>query len=166
MGIMGCGKSTIGKLLSQTMNMPFIDTDTWIVQDNDMPITTIFTQYGEAAFRSMEKEVIYKIGRLTGYVVALGGGAVMDPENWECIHSSGLTITLSYPVEVIEARIRKNRKRPLLNQKSDRDRMKHIVQLLELRNPVYQKADLILHFNKEWPRETVASMITSIVGSI
>jgi shikimate kinase len=166
MGIMGCGKSTIGKYLAERLDLPFIDTDDVIVRQNNMSISELFAKYGETTFRSIEKNVIQDVSGLSGHVVALGGGAILDPQNWDCIVSSGTTITLSYPPEIIEKRSRKKNQRPLLNQKCSEERLRRIVDLLQIRNPIYQKADLVIHLNEELPKNAVAAILETYLGAV
>ncbi|HEX9934837.1 MAG TPA: shikimate kinase, partial [bacterium] len=105
MGFMGCGKTKIGSLLAKRLDLPFLDTDTLIVEESGMTINAIFQSEGEAGFREREKRVIERLAKLDKVVVALGGGAVVDPGNWKSISESGTTIALSYPPEIIATRL-------------------------------------------------------------
>jgi shikimate kinase len=167
MGFMGCGKSKIGRILAQKLNWPFLDTDDCIVEDAGMTIPEILEQMGESRFRELEKKCIKKISQLNDHVISLGGGAILDPENWERISCSGITITLSYPPEILAARLEKKSDRPLLNETEGNARLIKIIELLEKRESYYRRADLILHLNKEVPADRVAeTLIGYVKGSI
>lgn len=165
MGIMGCGKSTIGKILAKQIAFPYLDTDELIVQRHGMSIPDIFTRYGEADFRRMEKSIIQYISGLNRHVVALGGGAVLDPENWNLITGTGITIMLSYPAEIIRDRLSSKNDRPLINSFKMDERLKRIENLLQIRNRIYFKADLVIHLNSNLPKSKVVSMLKSFIGN-
>jgi shikimate kinase len=101
---------------------------------------------------------------MRGRIVALGGGAVMDPGNWEILDLSGTIVCLSYPPDIIEERAARSRQRPLLNQESSRERSERIRDLMERREPVYRKADLLLHLNQEVDARRVAAAIIGFLG--
>ncbi len=98
-GMPGCGKSTIGRLLADRLKRPFIDTDDVIVRRKGMPITDIFAQEGQQAFRALEKEVIRECCLRGGSVIATGGGAVIDAENTANLASNGRIYFLDRPLE-------------------------------------------------------------------
>lgn len=160
MGFMGCGKTTVGAFLAEKLNRPFIDTDTFIEEATGCAVSDIFEKYGETHFRAIEKEVISEVGKLKTYVVALGGGAVLLSENWENISSSGFTVALSFSPKIILSRLKKGTKRPLLN-KNNKNRLKHIKDLMEERKPFYQRAALYLHYDKTLRPEIIADTIIS-----
>ena len=159
MGFMGCGKTTVGKLLSEFIDWPFIDVDEIIAKESSLSIPEIFEKKGEAHFRKLEKSMIRKIAQKKGYVVALGGGAVVDHENWEMISTSGITVNLSYPPEIIAKRLEGETNRPLVDNIHRDTRLSHISNLMKKREPFYKRADLILHFNIEIAPQQVAKMI-------
>lgn len=156
---MGCGKTKIGTLLAQRLNRPFVDTDETIIEESGKSINEIFEKQGEKTFRKMERKVIDCLSKTDGCVVSLGGGSVIDPENWQSISSSGITITLSYPPEILAARLERKKDRPLLNRASGIDRLNLIRDMLKEREPYYRRAELILHMNREIDPQTVAEMI-------
>ncbi|MBN1894656.1 shikimate kinase [bacterium] len=163
-GFMACGKTRIGKLIARKLARPFLDTDEMIVRKTGMPIPEIFEKWGESRFREIEKEIVSQVAGLRGRIVALGGGAVLDPGNWELLDLSGTIICLSYPPEIIEERAARSRQRPLLNQESGRERKERIRSLLESRESVYRKADLLLHLNQEVDARRVAAAIIGFLG--
>lgn len=163
MGFMGCGKTKVGQILAERLKWKFLDTDDCIIKDAGMSIPELFDQRGEKHFRQLEKECIQNISRLTNHVIALGGGAILDPENWKRISESGITITLSYPPEILADRLEKKSDRPLLSQTQGKARLNQIASLMDKRKSHYQKADLIMHLNHEVPAKQVAETLAGYV---
>lgn len=141
MGFMGCGKTSVARLLAKKLNTQFKDTDQIIEQKYSLSISRIFNEYGESEFRKIEKDVITEVSQLKNHVISLGGGSVLDQDNWNFISSSGFTVTLSLPLEIISSRLKSDFKRPLLQI----DKLGKIKKLMEERIPFYKKADLYLH---------------------
>jgi shikimate kinase len=162
-GFMGSGKTKIGSLLARRLCRPFVDTDDTIVEETGMSINDIFEQRGEAAFREMERKVIQCLSKTDGCVVSLGGGAVVDPGNWESVSNSGITITLSYPPEILAARLKHKSDRPLLKNADGTERIERIRSLLAQREPFYRRADLVLHMNREIAPEALAAFLAEYV---
>lgn len=166
MGFMGCGKTKIGSLLAKELNRPFIDTDEKIMEETGLTINEIFKQYGEKGFREIEKNVIRALAQTRGCIISLGGGSVIHPENWANITQSGITITLSYPPEVLANRLEHKTDRPLLNETTGAQRLERIREMLQMRAPYYQRADLVLHLNREVEPEVVAHMLIEFLKEI
>jgi len=164
MGIMGCGKTAIGKILAKKVGFPFIDTDELVVQRSGISISGIFSRYGELEFRRLEKLIIQEISGLNRHVVALGGGTVLDSDNWSRITATGITITLSYPAETIHSRLLLKKDRPLIDSYKNDGRLERIRNLIESRNHIYFKADLVIHLNSAIPKRRVVSMLESFIG--
>jgi len=164
MGFMCVGKTKIGKRLAIRLNYKFVDTDDCIVNEAGMSIPEIFKKEGESAFRSLEKKWVAKVSKQKHQVVSLGGGAVIDPDNWECITASGITVNLSYPPEIILRRATLKTDRPLLNQETEAEKLDYIERLLNERKCFYQRADVIIHLNKEIKPDLVADMIAGYLG--
>ncbi|MBN1781293.1 shikimate kinase [bacterium] len=158
------GKTRVGKLLAMRLNWKFVDTDECIVKAAGMTIPEIFANRGEPAFRALEKECVFGVSAQKHQVISLGGGAVIDPENWDRIHATGLTVTLSYPPEIILRRAARKTNRPLLSQGSEQEKMAYIKNLLDKRQKYYRRADLILHLNQEIKPDFVADMIAGYLG--
>lgn len=104
-GFMGTGKSTVGKLVAEALQLPFVDTDEAIVQRAGKPIAAIFADDGEAAFRLLERRVCRFYAGQPGYVIATGGGMLVDPTNLKVMQASGLVICLVASPETIRARL-------------------------------------------------------------
>lgn len=161
LGFMGCGKSRVGRLVASHLGWSFIDTDACIVEEAGMSIAEIFESRGERGFRSLEAACVERVICLESHVVSLGGGAVIEDENWHRVADNGITIALLYPPEILNMRLKNDIKRPLLMGLEGKERMKRIADLLAVREPVYRKADLVLHFNRNPQAETVSRMILS-----
>lgn len=136
-GFMGCGKSTVGLLLSRKLGMSFIDLDTYIEKKQGMSVSEIFAKFGEAYFRKAEKEAARELSEKNGLVIASGGGTVIDKENAEILRSSGKIVLLDLPVELISQRLEGDASRPLLQRP---DKEKAMRELYEKRMPLYKAA--------------------------
>ena len=113
-GAPGSGKSTYAKRLAAEKGMPLVDLDAEIVKHDGRSIRDIFAQDGEAAFRAKEKAALEKVSKIHGQVVALGGGALLDPECRRIAESTGRVVFLECPEEVLLERVAASRERPLL----------------------------------------------------
>ncbi len=164
MGFMGCGKSLIGELLAQKLDWHFVDTDALIVEDAGMSINDIFAEKGESEFRRLEKECVKRVSLGKKQVISLGGGAVIDPENWQAISQSGITIAISFPSEIIAERLADVDDRPLINDSDDEERLQRINKLMVQREKHYKKADLVLHMNNELGPERIIQILLAYLG--
>jgi len=163
-GFMGCGKTLVGRLLAERLNRHFFDTDETIVEEMGMSIPEIFKAQGEPTFRQMEKMCIQKVTKRTGYVVSLGGGAILDPENWKRISQSGITVALLYPSDIIARRLAKKTDRPLLDNLPSDQRIHKIRTLMAQREPFYKKADILLSVQKEVPAQHIVNDLIRHLG--
>ena len=139
-GMMGTGKTVIGKMLAKNLNRIFFDIDENIEKHYRMTIYDIFEQYGENKFREIEHEEIKKIDVKSNYIIATGGGAFTFERNYNILNQIGLTVWLNATQKTIVSRLKKNiNNRPLLkNVEID----KYVSNLLLKRNPMYSKAHL------------------------
>ncbi len=163
-GFMCVGKTKVGKLLAMRLNWKFVDTDACIVKEAGTPIPEIFETRGETAFRALEKACIAEVSRKRHQVISLGGGAVIDPDNWSRITATGITVNLSYPPDIILSRASIKTDRPLLNQGTLEEKLTRIEELLDERRPYYERADLVLHLKHEIKADLVADMIAGYLG--
>ena len=139
-GMMGVGKSAVGKLLATTLKREFYDIDANIEKNYNLKINDIFELYGEKKFREIEQTEIKNIKKDSKLIIATGGGAFTFKNNYEIINNIGLSIWIKANAEIIKKRVRKNIKsRPMLNV-NDLDN--HIDNLLKVRNPVYANAKI------------------------
>lgn len=133
-GLMGVGKTTIGKQLAKALQRPFYDSDKVIEDSMGVDIPTIFSYEGEAGFREREQAVIAQLTGLSGIVMATGGGSVIRPENREALKSSGFVVYLHCSIDKILYRTRHDTQRPLLRTENPRKRLQD---LLKEREPLY-----------------------------
>jgi len=135
-GLMGVGKTTIGKQLAKALQRPFYDSDKVIEDSMGVDIPTIFSYEGEAGFRDREAGVIRQLTGLRGIVLATGGGSVIRPENREALKSSGFVVYLQCSIDRILFRTRHDTQRPLLRTENPRQRLQG---LLVERDPFYRE---------------------------
>lgn len=156
-GMMGAGKSSIGRRLATRLNVPFKDADTEIEQAAGCTISEIFERYGEPAFRDGERKVIQRLLAEPAHVIATGGGAFMDAVTRDRLKESAVTIWLRAPVDVLLARTQRRDTRPLLRNGNPRETLER---LLAERTPVYAQADHTLD-SEDGPH---AQSVEKIVG--
>lgn len=132
---MGTGKTTIGKRVAGSLGFRFVDTDAQIVKKAGKPITRIFEDEGEEAFRALETEVLRECSEKSGQVISTGGGIVTRPENRDLLEKAGFVIWLKASPETIHERVCRNRSRPLLETP---DPQGTIRDLLAAREPLYE----------------------------
>jgi shikimate kinase len=137
-GFMGTGKSTVGREVAKKKKRQFIDLDELIELKEKRRICDIFAKDGEAYFRRIEKQVLKEVAKDKKFVVACGGGIVIDPDNIQIMKKTGVIICLTASPEVILKRVTEYKYRPLLNVN---DPGKQIELLLKLRSPYYAQAD-------------------------
>lgn len=138
-GMMGCGKSSIGKRLASTLELRFVDADDEIEKAADMSINDIFAQLGEEQFRDGERRVIARLLLGGPQVLSTGGGAFMSEETRARIRESGISVWLKAELPVLMRRVMRRDNRPLLKTVNPESRMRD---LLDQRNPIYALADI------------------------
>ncbi len=137
-GFMGAGKTSVGKALAARLDMPYLDTDEMVEARAGRSVAEVFRDEGEAGFRRREREAVREAAAKRGWVVSVGGGAVLDSENLEALKASGVLVYLRAPLEALLARVGGDPSRPLLAEKDPRE-------LLEARRRVYEAAaDLVV----------------------
>lgn len=137
-GLMGAGKTSVGRRLAARLGLPFIDSDHAIEESARMTIPEIFAQLGEAEFRAGEKKVIARLLGEPQQVIATGGGAYMDPETRARIRERGVSVWLRADLPVLMRRVQKRQNRPLLQTTDPEATMQA---LIDKRYPVYAEAD-------------------------
>jgi shikimate kinase len=158
-GMMGAGKTSIGKRLANLLHLPFLDADSEIEKAANLSIPEIFARHGEADFREGEKRVVARLLSSGPAVLATGGGAYMNEETRERCRAEGVTIWLKADVPVLLERVRKKGNRPLLDRPNPEEVMR---ELLRVREPVYSLADIVIA-SREGPHQTVlADIITAL----
>ncbi len=152
-GMMGAGKSSIGRRLASRLGIPFIDADTEIESAAGMTIPEIFEKHGEPYFRAGEARVIARLLDNGPQVLATGGGSVMDPQTRALIGQKGISIWLKADIDVLLKRTKRRNDRPLVEKIKD---------LLPAREPIYAQADIIIQSRDE-PHDAI---IDEIMGEL
>jgi shikimate kinase len=161
-GMMGSGKTTVGRLLAQKLGYGFVDTDNIIVQAAGKSINQIFADSGEAEFRQLESDVLGKVCAYTQLAIATGGGIVVKQENWSYLHH-GLIVWLDAPVELLYSRLLEDNTRPLLQDVDPKEKLRS---LLEQRTPLYSQADLRITITAGETPEQIATKVMEAIPSV
>ena len=161
-GLMGAGKSTIGKRVAQMLGIPFIDADTEIEAVSRMTIPELFERYGEPEFRDLERRVIRRILRSGPKVLATGGGAFMNEQTRKAITRAGVSVWLKADLDVLMERVSRKGNRPLLKTADPRATMQG---LMDVRYPVYAEAQVTIHSRDE-KKEVMASEVVDALASM
>lgn len=156
-GLMGTGKTTIGKLVAARLDFEWLDTDTRIESRAGKTITRIFMEDGEAWFREHERAVVAELAACRRTVIATGGGLGADPVNLESLRSHAFLVCLWASPETILERVRHHDHRPLLQTQ---DPLERIRELLASRERFYRQADLLVSTDFRSPHE-VAQVVVS-----
>ena len=160
-GLMGAGKSSVGRKLAKTLHTHFHDADDEIAAAAGMSIPDIFIQYGEAEFRELERRVVARLVEALPGVLALGGGAFIDPQTRKLVKERATCVWLRADLDTLVARTsRKRGTRPLLAAGDPRAILE---QLMEARHPIYAEADITVDTG-EHPAEVVVERITELLG--
>jgi shikimate kinase len=150
-GMMGAGKSSVGRRLASRLGLPFVDADTEIETAAGMTIPEIFSTHGEPYFRAGEARVIARLLDHGPQVLATGGGAVMDQRTRDLIQIKGISVWLKADLDVLAKRTKRRGDRPLVDKMKD---------LLPLREPVYALSDITVQSRDE-PHETIVDEIVA-----
>jgi shikimate kinase/3-dehydroquinate synthase len=159
-GLMGAGKTSIGRRLAARLGLPFHDADQEIELAAGCTIPELFARYGEAAFRDGERRVIRRLLAGDPMVLAFGGGAFMDPKTREATRAEAVTVWLRCTLPTLVRRVASRDNRPLLQ---GRDREETLRQLMEVRYPVYAEADVIVDCGDEPPDVTTAGVMSALM---
>ncbi len=158
-GMMGAGKTAVGRRLAARFNLPFVDADEEIELAAGCTISDIFALHGEAAFRDGERRVIERLLKQSVCVLATGGGAFIDPGVRAAIKETGISIWLKADLETLWHRVRRRSHRPLLNTEDPKGTLERLIQT---RYPVYAEADITVESNDGPLDETVDRVITYV----
>jgi shikimate kinase len=161
-GMMGAGKSSVGRRLATRLHVPFRDADSEIEAAAGCAINEIFDRYGESAFRDGERRVIARLLNEPPHILATGGGAFVDEETRARIKVGAISIWLKAPVDLLVSRVQRRDTRPLLRQGDPRET---IERLLSERAPQYGEADLIVE-SKEGPHGVVVERIIAALTDL
>ncbi len=158
-GLMGAGKTSIGRRLAARLGLPFRDADQEIELAAGCTIPELFARYGEPAFRDGERRVIRRLLAGDPMVLAFGGGAFMDEQTRETARSEAVTVWLRCTLQTLVRRVATRDNRPLLNGRDREETLRH---LMEVRYPVYAEADVIVDCGDEPPDHTTAAVTNAL----
>jgi shikimate kinase len=159
-GLMGAGKTAIGRKVAATLGLPFTDSDYEIESVSRMTIPDLFDRYGEAEFRSLEQRVIARVLESGPQVLSTGGGAFMNEQTREAIAAGGLSVWLKADVDTLLDRVSKKQNRPLLRNADPRAVLER---LMAERYPVYALADVTVATRDE-RKEVIAGEVIEALG--
>lgn len=155
-GMMGAGKTAVGKVLAARLGVPFVDSDQEIVKAASRTIAEIFERDGEAFFRARETEVIARLLNERSGILSTGGGAFLAERNRAAISKAGIAIWLQADLELLWSRVRGKVKRPLLQTG---DPYKILSELCKTREPLYAKAELSVQCRADYSIEQTADAV-------
>jgi len=158
-GFMGTGKTAVGREIARILQMNLIDIDTEIEKSEKMTINSIFEQFGETRFREIETEMIKKKSGMKNVVISTGGGAVLKQENMKMLRKNGVIVCLRAAPETILRRTGSSEDRPLL--KVD-DPLQKIHDLMNAREPFYEKADIMIDTEDKTPLQIAEEIIDRV----
>ncbi|MFY9326805.1 MAG: shikimate kinase [Georgfuchsia sp.] len=159
-GLMGAGKTTVGRLLAKRLQTRFVDSDHEVAAVTGVNIPTIFDIEGEAGFRRRESETIQRLCQEDNIVMATGGGAVLDPDIRQCLRNRGTVVYLSASPETLYERTRRDAGRPLLQVK---DRLSRLRELHQQRDPLYHE---VAHLVVEVGRTSAPHVVRQILAAL
>jgi len=155
-GMMGAGKTAVGKALADCLSVPFLDSDDEIVKAANMSIAEVFERDGEAFFRARETEVITRLLEEEVGILSTGGGAFLAGRNRLVISDKGISVWLKADLELLWARVRHKTSRPLLRTENPRQTLKEIS---ESRAPFYEMADLVVKGRHDYSVDDMAAAV-------
>ena len=155
-GLMGAGKTTVGKFLSEKLGKEFLSTDELIVKEENRSINEIFAKEGEKYFRNLEKNVIAKVSALSDKVISIGGGALENTENISNLKKNGILFYLRANVEELEKRLKNATDRPLLKDTSIKEKL---TELLNKREKNYLLSQKIMDTTEKSIQEITQEII-------
>ncbi|HTZ76415.1 MAG TPA: shikimate kinase [Stellaceae bacterium] len=158
-GLMGAGKTNIGRRLAQRLGLPFVDADAEIEAAAGETIEEIFEHRGEAAFRDGERRVIARLLDGPIHVLATGGGAFLDPDTRRLIRERGISVWLRADLELLLVRVSRRNNRPLLKRGDHRETL---TRLIEQRYPVYAQAEITVDTVDGPPEATLEKVMAAL----
>lgn len=159
-GLMGAGKTTVGRALARRMHLTFVDSDHQIEERTGVRIATIFELEGEAGFRAREEEMIALLVKRQGIVLATGGGAILSEKTRHRLRQHGTVVYLSACADDLWQRTRHDRNRPLLQTADPRARLQ---QLYEVRDPLYRE---VAHIIIDTAHQSVQKLLSQLEAEL
>ncbi|MGN6536373.1 MAG: shikimate kinase [Mesorhizobium sp.] len=161
-GLMGAGKTAIGRKVAGMLGLPFIDSDHEIESVSRMTIPDLFERYGEAEFRALEQRVIHRLLTENGpQVLSTGGGAFMNEQTREAIAEHGVSVWLKADLDLLMERVSKKQNRPLLKNDNPRAVLQR---LMDVRYPVYATAEITVTTRDERKEVIAAEVVEALAG--
>lgn len=160
-GLMGAGKSTVGRRLATVLGRQFYDSDTEIEEAAGLSIADIFSIHGEEEFRRGERKVLERLLTYKPHVLATGGGAYLDPDTRTLMRQKAITVWLSADLETLWKRVSKRGHRPLLKTENPRG---VLARLFKERAPIYSEADIVIKSVDGPHSQTVNNIIKALKG--
>ncbi|MBR0554223.1 shikimate kinase [Ciceribacter sp. L1K23] len=160
-GLMGAGKSVIGRMVATQMGLPFIDTDTEIERVSRMTISELFAAYGEREFRALETRVIQRLLKSGPRVISTGGGAFINENTRRQIEKGGISLWLRADLDVLWERVNKRDHRPLLKTENPKQTLEN---LMNQRYPVYGLADITIQ-SRDVRKEVIVNEVLEAVAA-
>lgn len=154
-GLMGAGKTAIGRKVAAALSLPFIDSDHEIEDVSRMTVPELFARYGETEFRALEQRVILRLLENGPQVLSTGGGAYMNAQTRQAIAAHGVSVWLKADLDLLMDRVSKKQNRPLLRNDDPRGVLKR---LMDERYPVYAQADVTV-VTRDERKETIAAEV-------
>lgn len=161
-GLMGAGKSAIGRLVAQHLSLPFVDTDAEIERVSRMSIPELFATYGEAEFRALETRVIERLLGGGPRVVSTGGGAFINERTRVAIKGGGVSLWLKAELDILWERVNKRDNRPLLKTENPKQTLEN---LMNQRYPIYAEADMTVQ-SRDVRKETMANDVLVAIAAL
>lgn len=158
-GMMGAGKTTVGRRLAARLNRPFLDSDEEIEKAAQMSIPEIFEQRGEPEFRAGEMRVIARVLKTQNVVLATGGGAFVHPETRALVKEEAISVWLKAEIDILFERVSRRSNRPLLKTANPRATLE---KLIDDRYPIYAEADVTV-LSRDVPQDAVAADVVEAV---
>lgn len=155
---MGCGKSTVGRLLAKRLGSAFTDLDTYIERKEGMKIPEIFEKHGEEYFRGAETKALQELGAAGG-VVATGGGALLSDENAAIAAENGVTVFIDTPFKVCYGRIKGDKNRPIAYNST----REQLLERFEYRRPIYMKNSRVTVDGSATPMGIVTQIMKNLI---
>ncbi|MFA7416796.1 MAG: shikimate kinase [Rhizobium sp.] len=159
-GLMGAGKSAIGRMTASQLGLPFVDTDAEIERVSRMTISELFEAYGESEFRALETRVIKRLLKTGPRVISTGGGAFINEKTRNQIEQGGISLWLKADLDVLWERVNKRDHRPLLKTENPKRTLEN---LMNQRYPIYARADLTVQSRDERKEIIVDEVMTAII---
>lgn len=162
-GLMGAGKTVIGRRVADMLGLPFVDSDHEIEAVSRMSVPDLFARYGEAEFRSLERRVIARLLKTGPRVLSTGGGAFMDSATRRAVAQRGIAIWLKADLSTLMERVARKPTRPLLNNADPRAVMER---LMAERHPFYAQADLTVNSRNESKDVIAGEVLRALAGHL